>query len=788
MAETPNDKPKNPNIQRPAQPSNNKASEQKLDKLAVGIGELNKTLKEILGNDKDNTKTEEARFQGEEKEDRLKELMMRKNLIGVKKSVDKNTEEITKTIKDSTKKTAEETKEGKDENKKFLSTLTGMFDGIKKSLSGATSGINLKPLLAVWTFFKKMGKLAVMFGVGGILSMVKFEDIEKVFKGIGEMFSKMVKFFKPILKEIGIYLKETGLPATMTFLLETFKLMGETFDKLGKNFKGWTESGWADRTFMLVDSIEILGEYVIGWAVNVTNLVWNLFGYKGKVTEDVRKHFQNVFGPSITENIITLFSWVAGLMTVTQLFGPRFLKPTTSMWEGGWWRSAYFLFRQNITRLLLWAAGLVVSWPVAAAATVALITVEYGDKIFKAVREPFLRFLKFWQNLDVDINNWAIKEFPKLAKILGWKEKGKTTFEEDEVSRGAKQRENLAKAQAEVKRLEEWKLLSTARPGEVKGKLFDSSEGNSFGAGRSADMRALDQARYELKRLELKMHHSKKMNGDFTSQDLKDIVTGKINVPGPRPMSDFDTTLIKKSSIINPSMSSWAHLKQPLQSMDLIRAMNRAKISEDFMSFSYADEKGKKTRSIGYGFNLGKPGAEELLKKAGIKHTLKELWAGTKGINKAQAATLQRLEAKYYKEQSMKFAGNLWGGMSAMQKEALWDMSYQMGSLMQNTGLKTALVSGNNEKILWEIMKNSLYGTQTPGRARENAEMLMYQNRSGSGLGANESSGGANSTPVLVAQDYSQHNNGDSNMISSGNSAYQNKDIVSQRFASLKTS
>ena len=78
MAETPNDKPKNPNIQRPAQPSNNKASEQKLDKLGVGLGELNKTLKEILGNDKNNTKD-------------------------VKKSADKNTEEITKTIKDKIK-------------------------------------------------------------------------------------------------------------------------------------------------------------------------------------------------------------------------------------------------------------------------------------------------------------------------------------------------------------------------------------------------------------------------------------------------------------------------------------------------------------------------------------------------------------------------------------------------------------------------------------------------------------------------------------------------------------
>ena len=76
MAETPNDKPKNPNIQRPVQPSNNKASEQKLDKLAVGIGELNKTLKEILGNDNERAKTEEDRFQGEEKEERLKALMM----------------------------------------------------------------------------------------------------------------------------------------------------------------------------------------------------------------------------------------------------------------------------------------------------------------------------------------------------------------------------------------------------------------------------------------------------------------------------------------------------------------------------------------------------------------------------------------------------------------------------------------------------------------------------------------------------------------------------------------
>ena len=119
--------------------------------------------------------------------------------------------------------------------------------------------------------------------------------------------------------------------------------------------------------------------------------------------------------------------------------------------------------------------------------------------------------------------------------------------------------------------------------------------------------------------------------------------------------------------------------------------------------------------------------------------------------------------------------------MSAMQKEALWDMSYQMGSLMDHTGLKASLVAGSNEKILWEIMKNSEYGKQTPGRARENAEMLfsLNQNNNGSLLEANKGAGAGGGPNVYINQGGNQVSNGDSNYLaSSKGSAHGNNPIA----------
>jgi hypothetical protein len=385
MAETPNDKPKNPNIQRPAQPSNNMQKDK-------GLAELNKKLEAVKA------ETKEAKESAE------------KNTDKVIKALEKNTEETKPK-----KKTAEELSEGKNRDKKFLESLRGMFDGIKKGLTGATSGIDLKPLLAVWTFFKKLAKMALIFGVGGILANIKLEDIKKIWEGMKNVFGKMKTFFTPIIKELAIWFEEKALPLTVELLLKTFDNIGQLFENLSKEFEGWTKTDWKGKMMMVLGGIGVIGDFITEFAGDVTDWFFNLLGYDGSVTTDVKNHIKNVFGPEMTDAIISIMSWTAGLFMVSKIFGPKWI-------TGPLWIGAKSLLRNSIGRLALsimstmslyawYYGGLMLAalspygWAIAATAIIATLAVVYYDEIKEATKTVFKALVDVLKNASIWVNN-----------------------------------------------------------------------------------------------------------------------------------------------------------------------------------------------------------------------------------------------------------------------------------------------------------------------------------------------------------------------------------------------
>jgi GH24 family phage-related lysozyme (muramidase) len=694
MAETPNDKPKNPNIQRPAQPSNNKASEQQLDKLAVGLGELNKTLKEILGNDKNNTK-------------------------GVKKSVDKNTEEITKTIKDSTKQTAEEKKEGKDENKKFLSTLTGMFDGIKKSLSGVTSGINLKPLLAVWTFFKKLGKLALLFGVGGILANVKLEDIKKIWEGMKNVFGKMKTFFTPIIKELAIWFDDNFLPNTVTLFTKTLTSLGTLFDDLTKDFEGWTKKDKWGKFESFTAALGSLGGFFGRMAKDLLDYFGKLFGYEsktGSITTDLGKWFDDVFSKDFMDGVKSLLATLVGAMVILNIAGvPKatFLRMTGLIL----WKPIIALFR-----LIAFALS-----PVGLGITAAGLAYVYRDEIIDAMDSSLLSFANMFISIKNKIANSA------EGKILGL---GQT---------------DLITQEKVNKKAHDFQVLKGQTAEKTIARL-----------GTKKDLSPLDH-------IEL---YKANLHKGQVERDL------------PRILERMKST---KPSI-QKSVSSMDNFKGIIGPL-----IGNIKRREDFREYSYKDNGPQKANTIGYGFNLDKPNAAGSLKSAGIEASVEDLIAGNARITKEQADNLMRIELPNFKKNAINWLGvTHWNNLAQNQKNALIDMSYNMGGNFTAAGnwpkLKQAIIEGDRFGISSEIIGTD-YASQVGDRAMENTFALMNpqfsspQNEQGKRLGENTwtTSWGDGSTNTYVISSDSSVSNSESNMISSGgraqplNDSYSNK-------------
>lgn len=194
----------------------------------------------------------------------------------------------------------------------------------------------------------------------------------------------------------------------------------------------------------------------------------------------------------------------------------------------------------------------------------------------------------------------------------------------------------------------------------------------------------------------------------------------------------------------------------------IIKPLDLGQLQEDegFRPGVYKDTEGIKT--IGYGFNLERAGAQEALDAAGIKKSLGDLKSGKLQLTKEEADRLMRGEYPHFADAAKRYVGKeTWNKLTLDRQKILTNMAYNMGEkgLNQFNDLRTALQKGDYEQAGEEMM-NSKWAGQVKGRAdRLTARMT---NTSGNQLAASATeqgnlqarvNGGAGNTTIIKGGD-----------------------------------
>jgi GH24 family phage-related lysozyme (muramidase) len=171
---------------------------------------------------------------------------------------------------------------------------------------------------------------------------------------------------------------------------------------------------------------------------------------------------------------------------------------------------------------------------------------------------------------------------------------------------------------------------------------------------------------------------------------------------------------------------------QPMSELEQIQK------DEGFESGVYKDTMGIKT--IGYGFNLERAGAQEALDKAGIKKSLADLSSGDVTMTEEEASRLMLGEMPHFKKVAERFVGKeTWKNLSGNRQGIITNMAYNMGegTLNKFKKLKAAIKSGDWQEAQVQ-MKDSSWSKQVKGRS-DRLIARMGQNDTGTQLASAQS-------------------------------------------------
>ena len=127
--------------------------------------------------------------------------------------------------------------------------------------------------------------------------------------------------------------------------------------------------------------------------------------------------------------------------------------------------------------------------------------------------------------------------------------------------------------------------------------------------------------------------------------------------------------------------------------------LDQLKIDEGYRKSVYLDTVGKKT--IGYGFNLERGGAQAALEEAGINKSLEDLKSGKSTLSKAEASKLMQAEYGKFQAAAQRFADKgaegTWKSLTKDRQRVLTNMAYNMGEggLNKFKKLRGAVQSGD---------------------------------------------------------------------------------------------
>ncbi len=573
------------------------------------------------------------------------------------------------------------TKEEENEKKKsFSKAFQKLGDTIKKSFGGlkglgALLSGSLGPLKKFWDAVKKVKGFILAFLGVFLLKTFTIKDVKEMWEGMKKFFLKTKELFITIMKfmePIVDWFKKDFVPATFTLFMDTLDNLTTTFTKLTADFKGFTDKGWKDKMLTIVTALGRVGEFVTNFFGDVVDWVFRLMGYDGSITKNLRSWLEKTFSTEFMDNVMVVFTTIVGAMAVARVFGMspvKFIKVFGGM---------IFSAVRTLFAVVYGALN-----PVTLTLGLVALTAYYHKEIFSSLDDALGTIAKWFNNLGTSINNVFAKTW--LGKKIGLEKKEFTTKDEDEAARNKMQRDNLAKAKAELQRLEEWKRMS-GKGGNQAGLiqsgqgLFDETEGFFDGNfGRSDDLKALDRAKYDVQLWE----------GQVAGQDGKWLEQGILKPSEPSESS------LKKRMFLSLS------LFDELSGDKTIGFEGNGKPGRP--GFSYDDTKGNRT--IGFGFNMDKPNAKDVMKKAGISKNWDDLRSGKIALTEEEMLKLKRSEMGYFRNSAKNWIGaEKWAKMNVGAQKALTDMAYNMGGNFTGKNkdgtfkwkdLRTALINEN---------------------------------------------------------------------------------------------
>jgi len=171
-------------------------------------------------------------------------------------------------------------------------------------------------------------------------------------------------------------------------------------------------------------------------------------------------------------------------------------------------------------------------------------------------------------------------------------------------------------------------------------------------------------------------------------------------------------------SMAPPAMPmGFAGALPPSAGVNQMSEVEQIKEDEGFVSHAYLDSMGKST--IGYGFNLEKPGSESALVGAGIEKSLADLINGESFLTPEEASRLMMSELGSYEDSAKRFVGKeTWENLSENRRGILLNMAYNMGeaTLSEFKKLKAAIKQGDWKEAQIQ-MRDSRWSRQVKKRA-----------------------------------------------------------------------
>ena len=686
----------------------------------------------------------------------------KKTQVDLAKKVEENTE----AIKNSNDTSAEDRVEEKRDKKGFLDSLKTMFAKKADDKEGGNffGGIG-KTVKKVFSLIK-FKFLAIGALVLGAISQMNMEDLEDIWESFKKSWKALKKFMKPIIE----WFEKTALPGTIIFIKEQFENIATMFEGIQKHFEGWSEKNGKEKFMSILGVFGTIGDFAMDTAASLMDWGARLFGYEGSLSKDIKKKWEEFFGPTAKDGILSkitgLVSSISGLFLLGKIIGGPIGSFLTAPLKlaimgakgaggliGGLAKSIGSAMIgpggggvASVGKLLMGAAKGVGILGLAAAVGTGLYkgykTFEKTGSISKAYEEGMTSFLEVMTAgllPDGMARSWAKSINGFFGSIydamFGDKQKELSVKEIKEL-RELKSGKKYAQMSQDERNAEQAKLIKSQNERRAKGDVGGGA-GEYIAPQKTTDEK-IEKAKRKLRNLQSQLARNSKGKQTATSVKVKARILKEIETQ--KGVLDF-------------------------YGEDKGRTFSEAEQiqkDEGFREGVYKDTEGIDT--IGYGFNLERKNAQKLLDSKGIKKSVADLRSGKANLTEEEASQLMLGEMGHFRSVAEQYIGSdVWKKLSPNRKGILTNMAYNMGAGGLGTfqQLRKAIRAGD-----WDEAQKQMSSSKWAGQVKGRADRLVARmggdqktnalNSTQAGFTASQ--GGPAGTPVIYQDNSSKVN------------------------------